>query len=137
MKCSKSCGGGLRIREIYCVFNHQNVVENSYCSSIMPISNEKCNDFSCPTWVVNEWSSCSCVSGKRKRIATCMFKGRKISPTECYSLSKPFEEEPCRQSGCPVWKVGLWTSCSASCGTGFKQRDIYCSIESRSVILKS
>jgi len=131
-QCSKSCGRGERQREIYCVFNNQNVVDNSFCSGEKsPVSKEVCNVDACPAWTVGEWSTCSCKTGRRNRTVTCIFTGVQTSTAACQSLAKPAEHEDCSHSNCPVWKVGLWNSCSATCGTGFKTRDVYCAVESR------
>ena len=45
--CSKTCGGGVKTREVYCKRSDGARVSNSFCSGTKPSSTTSCNNFSC------------------------------------------------------------------------------------------
>lgn len=97
----------------------------------MPKDTESCYSHDCPTWVPREWSECSCENNQRNRLVVCMYNNSQISNEACSSLLKPKVSEKCIKNDCPVWKYGNWSDCSASCGSGFKTREVYCALESK------
>ena len=70
-QCSRTCGGGLKTREVYCVRVHSNIkepvrVENKHCrAEDKPAQHEEnCNTTVCPPqWKESSWGS---VSNTRK-----------------------------------------------------------------------
>ena len=65
--CSRTCGGGLKTREVYCVRVHSNIkepvrVENKHCrAEDKPAQHEEnCNTTVCPPqWKESSWGSVS------------------------------------------------------------------------------
>ena len=123
----------MRSRRVYCVFNHQMVVNSSLCGQDMPSTEEPCNPHDCPTWTADEWTHCSCETGLRSRKIRCQYQGNQISLDKCEQTLRPNETEACTPMDCPIWKSQPWGPCSATCDNGIKTRDIYCAIEYRSV----
>ncbi|RWS27507.1 ADAMTS-like protein 1 isoform X3 [Leptotrombidium deliense] len=79
--CSKSCGGGIQIREINCIHEiargaaNTVVVPNEKCPLPPPRSEQSCNVFDCPTrWKAEQWSKCpkSCGGGMKTRKLKCI-----------------------------------------------------------------
>lgn len=64
--CSKSCGIGIREREVQCIHEvtrggeNTMVVPNNMCPQPPPLERQYCNVLDCPVrWEVSEWSKCS------------------------------------------------------------------------------
>lgn len=64
--CSKSCGIGIREREVQCIHEvtrggeNTMVVPNNMCPQPPPLERQYCNVLDCPVrWEVYEWSKCS------------------------------------------------------------------------------
>ncbi|XP_030620959.1 A disintegrin and metalloproteinase with thrombospondin motifs 17 [Chanos chanos] len=127
--CSVTCGKGLQMREVVCVYQLQNGsfinTRDLYCISAKPPSIQQCEGRDCLTiWEASEWSKCSsdCGRGTRRRTVTCTNpQGR------CDPVSRPTEEEACEDhSKCFEWKTGDWSKCSSSCGRGLQSRVVQC-----------
>ncbi|XP_053163301.1 A disintegrin and metalloproteinase with thrombospondin motifs 1 [Hemicordylus capensis] len=78
-------------------------------------------------WVIEEWGECSksCGSGRQRRSVEC--RGINGQPAvDCAKELKPSDVRPCADTPCPQWQLGDWSSCSKSCGKGFKKRSLKC-----------
>ncbi|XP_038060636.1 A disintegrin and metalloproteinase with thrombospondin motifs 9-like [Patiria miniata] len=140
-QCSKSCGGGHKLRKVHCTDSKDNEVDNSLCSSqSMPRDNNKCNTHDCDAprlmWLAGPWGECSktCGPGQETRSVTC----RAFSPDgwamptddkTCRQDSKPKDTRPCFIGLCSSdshWRMGPWSMCSKECGGGIKERKVQC-----------
>ncbi|XP_029624001.1 A disintegrin and metalloproteinase with thrombospondin motifs 17 isoform X2 [Salmo trutta] len=128
-QCSVTCGKGLQLREVGCVYQLQNGslihTRDLYCQGGKPPALQGCEGRHCLTaWEASEWSKCSsdCGSGFRRRIVRC------TNPQgSCDPLSQPADQEPCEdRSKCYEWKTGDWSKCSSSCGKGLQSRVVQC-----------
>ncbi|XP_061101931.1 A disintegrin and metalloproteinase with thrombospondin motifs 17 isoform X1 [Conger conger] len=127
--CSVTCGKGLQLREVLCVYQLQNGsyinTRDLYCQGPKPAPMQGCEGRHCLTvWEASEWSQCSseCGRGVRRRTITCTNPQGQCDPT-----SQPTEEEACEDhSKCYEWKTGDWSKCSSSCGKGLQSRVVQC-----------
>ncbi|XP_075053228.1 A disintegrin and metalloproteinase with thrombospondin motifs 1 [Mixophyes fleayi] len=78
-------------------------------------------------WVIEEWGECSktCGSGLQRRSVEC--KDLRGQPSkDCRSELKPDDVRSCADIPCPQWQLGDWSSCSKTCGKGFRKRLLKC-----------
>ncbi|TRY53811.1 hypothetical protein DNTS_002771 [Danionella cerebrum] len=72
----------------------------------------------------------SCGKGSRYREIVCVNRhtDQEVHDRRCDSATKPaIEEQACNLHPCPpFWEAGVWSECSASCGSGVQQRQIQC-----------
>uniref|UniRef100_A0A915E5V3 Ig-like domain-containing protein n=1 Tax=Ditylenchus dipsaci TaxID=166011 RepID=A0A915E5V3_9BILA len=120
--------------------NRKQSVPWSFCDSKQrPIElSRSCNKQACPpTWDISEFSQCShsCNGGIRTRRVRCIRRVSRVGgaestlilPEEQCPVPKPNDQEPCGLENCPAtWKIGQWSSCSASCGDGEQRRVVEC-----------
>lgn len=112
--CSKSCGIGIKTREVQCIHEvtrggeNTMVVPNSMCPQPPPADRQYCNVLDCPVrWEVGEWSKCShtCGYGIKERKVECkqiMAQEHKIDRIESLCPSqKPADKKPCNVKPCP------------------------------------
>uniref|UniRef100_A0A914WW81 Peptidase M12B domain-containing protein n=1 Tax=Plectus sambesii TaxID=2011161 RepID=A0A914WW81_9BILA len=130
-QCSVSCGDGVQSREAHCVNSASQTLEEDHCDQRERITNKMCRQADCPRWQLGEWSDCSvsCMDGWRTRRVACVDgEGRDISMDRCIveGENKPPSHQPCHRGVCPFWRIGDWSSCSVTCGTGFRQRTSEC-----------
>ncbi|XP_066876209.1 A disintegrin and metalloproteinase with thrombospondin motifs 18 isoform X3 [Kogia breviceps] len=150
-QCSKTCGRGVRKREVLCKSSAtvEDVPESLCASSPRPESQEGCVLGRCPKnsrlqWVVSSWSECSasCGLGVRKREMKCSekaFQGKLITLPErrCRNIKKPNLdlEETCNRGVCPArpvysvaaqWYSSPWQQCTVTCGGGVQTRSVHC-----------
>ncbi|XP_045473745.1 protein madd-4 isoform X3 [Harmonia axyridis] len=97
--CTVTCGGGSRVRQVYCVEEANNTkikVNEMKCFGLKPRFQESCNQFECPTWHSSSWSGCSvsCGEGVQIRLVECRDDKEKLS-TKCDPLLKPTDTKPC------------------------------------------
>ncbi|KAH8298083.1 hypothetical protein KR018_006251 [Drosophila ironensis] len=112
--CSKSCGIGIKTREVQCIHEvtrggeNTMVVPNSMCPQPPPADRQYCNVLDCPVrWEVGEWSKCShtCGYGFKDRKVECkqiMAQEHKIErPESMCPSAKPTDKKPCNVKPCP------------------------------------
>ncbi|XP_008821168.1 A disintegrin and metalloproteinase with thrombospondin motifs 18 [Nannospalax galili] len=151
-QCSKTCGRGVRRRDLLCKNSAAKTVSESLCSSsTRPEAQEGCVLGRCPKntrlqWVTSSWSECSttCGVGVRKRELKCSEKtlqGKLVTFPErrCRNIKKPNLEleEACTQRACPVysmaagWYSSPWQQCTVTCGGGVQTRSVHCMQQGR------
>ncbi|XP_016964049.1 protein madd-4 isoform X2 [Drosophila biarmipes] len=112
--CSKSCGIGIKTREVQCIHevtrggDNTMVVPNSMCPQPPPADRQYCNVLDCPVrWEVGEWAKCShtCGYGFKDRKVECkqiMAQEHKIErPESMCPSAKPADKKPCNVKPCP------------------------------------
>lgn len=83
-------------------------------------------------WQTRDWSICSatCGSGGRQTLLLHCTNalGREVSISSCHHLPKPSPStRACLVKDCPAsWVAGEWSSCSSSCGHGYRKRQVSC-----------
>ena len=113
-ECSKSCGGGIRIKTA-----NECLPSGAICEEV-PIKEESCNENACPEgqWNWNPWSECSASCGGGIRIRT----PNSCVPENVICSEVPILEETCNEDKCPIgiWTWNDWGDCSNSCGGGIR-----------------
>ena len=147
--CSVTCGNGVRTPEFICKnTKKKRQVPDKYCIRTQrrpSIKNQSCGS-PCPktTWFIGSWGHCSRTCGNggyQTRMVRC-HESRPVSTVDksvtqvvvheskCQQstgMNKPVERRECNRVACPnKWRVGSWSSCSATCGEGFKRRQVVC-----------
>ncbi|TKS70948.1 disintegrin and metalloproteinase with thrombospondin motifs 9 [Collichthys lucidus] len=143
-ECTKPCGGGIKTRLVVCQRPNGERFNDLSCEiHDKPPDREQCNTQPCPSsphWSTDPWSSCSAACGKgfkSRRVSCVTGSGRPAPEESCHPLSpKPSKQRRCR-GRCPKWKTGNWGECSASCGDGVQQRDVFCQAGDRRTTLES
>ncbi|XP_008824822.1 A disintegrin and metalloproteinase with thrombospondin motifs 20 isoform X2 [Nannospalax galili] len=127
-QCSRSCGGGERTRESYCINNFGHRLAERECQALPRVILENCNRFSCPSWATSEWSECpvTCGKGAQQRQVWCRLNDDQLSDGFCNESTKPESLRPCELRLCTSWHVGPWGSCTATCGHGYQMRVVKC-----------
>ncbi|XP_025963433.2 A disintegrin and metalloproteinase with thrombospondin motifs 18 isoform X2 [Dromaius novaehollandiae] len=152
-QCSKTCGRGVKKRDVYCKSTSlpkQKILPDSMCSRDQkPETQQTCVLGRCPKndrlqWVVSSWSECSasCGSGVQKRELKCGEKsihGKLITfpQRRCRNIKKPNIdlEEVCNIGPCPShtlynmvsgWYSSPWQQCTVTCGGGVQTRSVQC-----------
>uniref|UniRef100_A0A3B3TC47 ADAM metallopeptidase with thrombospondin type 1 motif 17 n=1 Tax=Paramormyrops kingsleyae TaxID=1676925 RepID=A0A3B3TC47_9TELE len=110
--CSVSCGKGLQLREVMCIYQLQNgSYVNAlavYCPGPKPSAVRTCETRHCGSmWEASEWSKCSshCGQGTRRRTITCTNPHGRVSAN--------------------MFSIGIF-QCSSSCGRGLQSRVVQC-----------
>ncbi|XP_071947844.1 A disintegrin and metalloproteinase with thrombospondin motifs 16-like [Antedon mediterranea] len=112
--CSKTCGGGVQTRGLFCVqqisFTYSLVDESNCDPNTKPMQQRNCNEDPCTSdqgvWVIGEWSTCSksCGGGVRSRTVDCkqsITSNIYFIESECPS-GKPSTQEQCNIESCPT-----------------------------------
>uniref|UniRef100_A0A452J343 Uncharacterized protein n=1 Tax=Gopherus agassizii TaxID=38772 RepID=A0A452J343_9SAUR len=124
-KCSKNCGGGLKVRDVHCVdTREQRLLRPFHCQAVFykPPMQTPCQTMPCLDWYISSWRECSesCGSGEQERLVTCPEFGR------CDEMLRPNNTRPCNTHPCTKWVVGSWGQCTATCGGGIQRRQVKC-----------
>ncbi|XP_072353423.1 A disintegrin and metalloproteinase with thrombospondin motifs 12-like [Scyliorhinus torazame] len=124
-KCSENCGGGAKVRDIYCMDTREKrPLRPFHCQFLggKPITSLRCNPKACGDWHLSAWSECSrtCGGGIQKRLVHCM------EDRQCNMKVQPHSTMPCNAQPCTQWVAGTWSECSVSCGGGSQQRVVKC-----------
>ncbi|XP_035388269.1 A disintegrin and metalloproteinase with thrombospondin motifs 7 isoform X1 [Electrophorus electricus] len=124
-KCSKNCGGGVKVRETQCYdVRDQRLLRPFHCQavSLRPPGHMPCNTQPCLDWYASSWGQCSelCGGGEQQRLVACPEAGR------CEEMQKPSHIQPCNSHPCTQWVTGSWGQCSVSCGGGVQRRLVKC-----------
>ncbi|XP_048830375.1 papilin isoform X3 [Brienomyrus brachyistius] len=82
-------------------------------------------------WSYGSWSQCSkdCGSGYQSRLVFCAFDDEAYPDYLCAARPPPASNRTCNLQPCPQrrsWKMGEWSTCSASCGGGTQTRSVQC-----------
>ncbi|XP_003374445.1 putative thrombospondin type 1 domain protein [Trichinella spiralis] len=141
-ECDRVCGAdGWRISISVCVnVKTDQVVSEFYCADKQRPrpSLERCLYVPCPAdWVTGKWEECDapCDGGWQKREVFCAehynstegkLEIRYMEDGYCWRKRKPVDRQRCNTQNCPVWEVGEWSQCSATCGKGMQYRRIAC-----------
>ncbi|MBN3310281.1 THSD4 protein, partial [Amia calva] len=143
--CSVPCGVGQRTRDIKCVDNLGDVVEDEECNmKLKPGDSENCDMGACSkSWFITEWSdrcSAECGSGSQTRDVVCLMNHISSLPLEGCGNEKPTETKACDFGPCHEkvdWYTGPWGQCSAECGNGTKTRSVVCLRQSNSSFMEA
>ncbi|NXH03624.1 ATS7 metalloproteinase, partial [Loxia leucoptera] len=124
-KCSRSCGGGTKVRDVHCVDTRdQRLLRPFHCQAglAQPPAQLPCHSAPCLDWYTSSWRECSepCGGGEQARLVTCPEPGR------CEESLRPNSTRPCNSQPCTTWVTGSWGQCSAPCGGGIQRRQVKC-----------
>ncbi|XP_014670920.1 PREDICTED: A disintegrin and metalloproteinase with thrombospondin motifs 7-like [Priapulus caudatus] len=114
--CSVTCGGGSRLRQVFCP-------REGHCDEgARPAVEHPCSMRTCVDWVAGPWSQCSltCGDGTRKRHVRCVDLTNDEPAGGCDTDSRPATMQSCNTRDCPQTKQAL-RSChdmlgATSCG---------------------
>ncbi|NXD28382.1 ATS7 metalloproteinase, partial [Spelaeornis formosus] len=124
-KCSRSCGGGTKVRDVHCMdTREQRLLRPFHCRAGLPQPPAQlpCQSSPCLPWYTSSWRECSepCGGGEQARLVTCPEPGR------CEETLRPNSTRACNTQPCSTWVVGSWGQCSAPCGGGIQRRQVKC-----------
>ncbi|KAJ6656242.1 hypothetical protein lerEdw1_003970 [Lerista edwardsae] len=146
--CSSSCRKKETHREVKCVNENGNQVHDRLCdAATQPPSSRKCKVEPCKYTVITVDSSqcpAGCYLNYQQTIAFCVgirdawnnrgYGLRSVAYRDCPLGPPPLMKE-CSVKAClhaATWKVGKWSKCSVSCGTGTMERRVECLTENGS-----
>ncbi|KAH9499325.1 A disintegrin and metalloproteinase with thrombospondin motifs 9 [Bulinus truncatus] len=145
------CDSGTKYRVVSCTAYNRSVVDESECTHLQkPANIDNCFLKPCGNWRIGEWSDCSvtCGEGLQIRYVVCTFNDQRQDEKLCDVNIKPETEIRCNRGTClshndlsvavitsnkvvgtSHWRVGPWSSCSSTCGSGWERRVVICSDE--------
>uniref|UniRef100_A0A4W3IYR2 Thrombospondin type 1 domain containing 4 n=1 Tax=Callorhinchus milii TaxID=7868 RepID=A0A4W3IYR2_CALMI len=132
--CSVPCGIGQRSRDVKCVSNLGDIVDDEECNmKLRPDDFENCDMGTCAkSWFFSDWSdrcSAECGEGVRTRNIICLTNHISSLPLEGCGNERPPDTQACNSASCEShteWYTGRWSQCSAECGRGTEHRDVTC-----------
>uniref|UniRef100_A0A3P8RJI7 PLAC domain-containing protein n=1 Tax=Amphiprion percula TaxID=161767 RepID=A0A3P8RJI7_AMPPE len=135
-KCSVSCGGGWKQRQVSCEHldarGAVRTLEEGACGRMSrPANTEQCTANNCPIWVTSAWGKCSGMCADptttvQKRSVICQHANGS-SFADCDLRNRPVSVRNCSSDLCDVqWRPGAWRACTVVCGSGFQSRRVDC-----------
>ncbi|KAM3625298.1 uncharacterized protein V6R79_009807 [Siganus canaliculatus] len=135
-KCSASCGGGWKQRQVSCqqldAGGTVRTLTAAACERMSrPADTEQCTANNCPTWITSPWGKCSgrCLGPTttvQKRSVTCQ-SASGSQHSDCPLRDRPVSVRNCSSDLCDVeWRPGQWRACTVVCGSGFQSRRVDC-----------
>ncbi|XP_069078460.1 thrombospondin type-1 domain-containing protein 4 isoform X2 [Pleurodeles waltl] len=132
--CSVPCGVGQKTRDVKCISNIGDIVDDEECNmKLRPEDIENCDMGTCAkSWFLTEWSdtcSAECGEGVRTRTVVCMTNHISSLPLEGCGNNRPSGTMVCDNGPCQgkvEWFAGSWNQCSVECGSGTQQREVIC-----------
>lgn len=145
-QCSASCGDGNKQRYVTCMNSRDEVADALLCDqTTKPAETESCQQRACGIWRTGDWGDCSvtCSTGMQTRAVVCTLLDHKpADELHCDMDVRPESERKCTLEDCKAedfdigviitntvirhWRIGPWSACSASCGTGWQRRQVLC-----------
>ncbi|XP_022095859.1 thrombospondin type-1 domain-containing protein 4-like isoform X2 [Acanthaster planci] len=135
-ECNVPCGEGRRQREVRCVDEAREELDESACTDKQlskPRTEETCDRGPCVSnWFVSEWNdlcSAECGGGHKSRYVVCTTEGNSqvLSDEACNTITKPRTTRTCNSMPCgAVWLTSEWSQCSRECGEGIQERVVLC-----------
>uniref|UniRef100_A0A914VDU1 GON domain-containing protein n=1 Tax=Plectus sambesii TaxID=2011161 RepID=A0A914VDU1_9BILA len=137
LQCSVTCGRGVRTRAVTCHRGRRHKASDSECAAVpKPQETAKCQMMTCPAyhWTVGPWSKCSevCQQGRQVRRVSCVSNlNQRAAPRMCEGGEpQPPTSRDCISAMCPYqWVPGPWSTCSKSCGKGYRYRRLDCRVK--------
>ena len=135
--CSQTCGGGVKERQVECFDEEGMKTSKDLChDQPQPSIKDSCNQEPCPAWNFGQWTKCDkpCDGGRSRRLVRCQdYLGQTLPDHQCNTSNRPGDTRDCNKHSCNMfrrrrylWKVGKWSQCSRSCGSGEKFRLVQC-----------
>ncbi|XP_077137963.1 A disintegrin and metalloproteinase with thrombospondin motifs 12 [Ranitomeya variabilis] len=97
-ECSKTCGNGVRHRDVFCPKENRCDLKKS------PIVTLNCSLEPCVSWRASNWTECSasCGEGVQQRTVQCVNtdNNRTVNDSDCAKEPKPQESHSCNNQEC-------------------------------------
>lgn len=134
--CNASCGGGFQTRPIQCIDSLGIAVSARFCSGQLLLNDtRRCNtqDCSLPVYTNPPFEACSrsCGGGNQTRssapVCIDLILNQTLPESSCAGVARPNTTQVCNTQACPLrLVVGNYSTCSTSCGGGFRTRNVAC-----------